>query len=42
MAEPLDAGTEHFEATSLQITIDVGNPATNVILARHGPIQCAF
>ena len=32
---PLDAGTEHFEATSLQLTtIDVGNPATNVIPAQ--------
>jgi succinyl-diaminopimelate desuccinylase len=28
----LDAGTEHFQASSLQITtIDIGNPATNVI-----------
>ncbi len=28
----LDAGSEHFEPTSLQVTsIDVGNPATNVI-----------
>lgn len=32
---PLDAGTEHFEPSSLQITtIDVGNPAGNVIPAR--------
>ena len=31
-AAPLDAGTEWFEPSSLQITsIDVGNPATNVI-----------
>ena len=31
-AEPLDEGSEHFQATTLQITsIDVGNPATNVI-----------
>jgi succinyl-diaminopimelate desuccinylase len=31
-AEPLDAGTEHFQASGLQITtIDIGNPATNVI-----------
>jgi succinyl-diaminopimelate desuccinylase len=30
--EPLDAATEHFEASTLQIsTIDVGNPASNVI-----------
>ena len=34
-AEPLDAGTEHFQPSSLQVTtIDVGNPATNVIPAR--------
>jgi len=33
-AEPLDQGTEHFQASTLQIsTIDVGNPATNVIPA---------
>jgi succinyl-diaminopimelate desuccinylase len=33
--EPLDDGTEHFEASTLQITtIDVGNPASNVIPAR--------
>ena len=33
-AEPLDAGTEHFQASTLQIsTIDIGNPATNVIPA---------
>lgn len=32
LAEPLDQGTERFEPSSLQITsIDVGNPATNVI-----------
>src|SRR5258708_30822959 len=31
-AEPLDAGTEHFQASGLQVTtIDIGNPATNVI-----------
>jgi succinyl-diaminopimelate desuccinylase len=31
-AAPLDAGTEWFEPSSLQVTsIDVGNPATNVI-----------
>jgi succinyl-diaminopimelate desuccinylase len=29
---PLDDGTEHFQASTLQVsTIDVGNPATNVI-----------
>jgi succinyl-diaminopimelate desuccinylase len=33
-AAPLDAGTEWFEPSSLQVTsIDVGNPATNVIPA---------
>jgi len=30
--EPLDAGSAHFPPTSLQVTtVDVGNPATNVI-----------
>ena len=34
-AEPLDRGTEHFEASTLQITtIDCGNPANNVIPAK--------
>lgn len=29
---PMDQGTEHFQASTLQIsTIDIGNPATNVI-----------
>lgn len=33
-AEPLDEGTSHFQPSSLQITtIDVGNPAANVIPA---------
>ena len=33
-AAPVDAGSEWFEPTSLQLTsIDVGNPATNVIPA---------
>ena len=33
-AEPLDQGTDHFDASTLQITtIDCGNPATNVIPA---------
>jgi len=33
-AEPLDQGTAHFDASTLQITtIDCGNPATNVIPA---------
>lgn len=32
LAEPLDQGTAWFEASTLQIsTIDIGNPATNVI-----------
>ncbi len=32
--EPLDAGTEHFQPSTLQVTsIDVGNPASNVIPA---------
>lgn len=34
MFEPLDGGTEHFQASTLQVTsFDVGNPATNVIPA---------
>jgi succinyl-diaminopimelate desuccinylase len=34
-AAPLDAGSEFFEPSSLQVTsIDVGNPATNVIPAQ--------
>jgi succinyl-diaminopimelate desuccinylase len=33
-AVPLDSGTDHFQPSSLQITsVDVGNPATNVIPA---------
>ena len=32
MKEPLDKGTAHFQATTLELsTIDIGNPATNVI-----------
>ena len=35
LAAPLDAGTEWFEPSGLQVTsIDVGNPAANVIPAR--------
>ena len=31
-AEPLDGGTAHFQPSGLQVTtIDIGNPATNVI-----------
>ncbi|HEV7327202.1 MAG TPA: succinyl-diaminopimelate desuccinylase [Bosea sp. (in: a-proteobacteria)] len=34
-ASPLDAGTEHFDPSNLEITtLDVGNPATNVIPAQ--------
>lgn len=34
VAEPLDRGTEHFGPSNLEITtIDIGNPATNVIPA---------
>jgi succinyl-diaminopimelate desuccinylase len=34
MAEPLDGGTDHFDASNLEITtVDVGNPAANVIPA---------
>ena len=34
-AQPLDHGTQHFDASSLAITtIDCGNPATNVIPAQ--------
>ncbi|WP_395019744.1 succinyl-diaminopimelate desuccinylase [Dongia sp.] len=34
LTEPLDKGTEHFPASSLQFTtVDVGNPTTNVIPA---------
>ena len=33
--EPLDEGSGHFQPTSLQVTtVDVGNPATNVIPAK--------
>ena len=33
-SEPLDAGTSHFQPSTLQVsTIDVGNPAANVIPA---------
>ncbi len=34
LAEPLDAGSEHFQPSSLVLTsVDVGNPASNVIPA---------
>ena len=36
-SEPLDGGTDHFDASTLQVvTMDTGNPATNVI-----PAQCS-
>jgi len=35
LAQPLDAGTDHFDASTLAITtIDCGNPTNNVIPAR--------
>ncbi len=35
--EPLDQGSDHFQPSSLQVTtLDVGNPATNVIPAEAG------
>lgn len=43
-AAPLDAGTEWFEPSTLQLTsIDVGNPATNVIPATaRGSLNIRF
>jgi succinyl-diaminopimelate desuccinylase len=39
LAEPLDGGSEHFQPSTLQVTsIDVGNPASNVIPARADAI----
>ena len=40
-ATPLDDGTAHFQPSTLQVTtIDVGNPATNVIPAEaRGGVQ---
>ena len=33
-AEPLDSGTDHFDASTIEpVTVDTGNPATNVIPA---------
>lgn len=42
--EPLDQGTDHFDASTLQITtIDCGNPATNVIPAEaRGTVNIRF
>jgi succinyl-diaminopimelate desuccinylase len=40
LATPLDAGTPHFDPSNLEIvTVDVGNPATNVI---PGKAQARF
>ena len=40
VGEPLDSGNDYFQPTSLQVTtIDIGNPASNVIPARA---QAAF
>ncbi|MCG7392092.1 succinyl-diaminopimelate desuccinylase [Microvirga sp. ACRRW] len=34
LRQPLDHGTEHFDASNLEVTtVDVGNPASNVIAA---------
>jgi succinyl-diaminopimelate desuccinylase len=34
LATPLDGGTDHFDASNLEVTtVDVGNPASNVIPA---------
>ncbi|QYZ69199.1 succinyl-diaminopimelate desuccinylase [Neotabrizicola shimadae] len=43
-AEPLDEGTDHFDASTLQITtVDCGNPATNVIPAEaRGTVNIRF
>ncbi|MBT9244800.1 succinyl-diaminopimelate desuccinylase [Gemmobacter fulvus] len=42
--EPLDTGTDHFDASTLAITtIDCGNPATNVIPAKgHATVNIRF
>jgi succinyl-diaminopimelate desuccinylase len=44
IAAPLDAGTDFFEPSSLQVTsIDVGNPASNVIPASaHAALNIRF
>jgi len=43
-AEPLDSGTEHFQPSTLQITtVDVGNPANNVVPAKaHATFNIRF
>ena len=42
--QPLDQGTDHFDASTLAITtIDCGNPATNVIPAKgHATVNIRF
>lgn len=43
-AEPLDSGTEHFQPSTLQVTtVDVGNPANNVVPAKaHATFNIRF
>lgn len=43
-AQPLDEGTEHFQPSTLQITtVDVGNPANNVVPAKaHATFNIRF
>ena len=43
-AKPLDAGTPHFTPSNIEITtLDVGNPATNVVPARaHAAFNIRF
>ena len=42
--EPIDAGTEHFDASSLQVTtVDTGNVTTNVVPAKvHATFNIRF
>jgi succinyl-diaminopimelate desuccinylase len=44
LREPLDAGTAHFDASNLEVTtVDVGNPAVNVIPAEaHATFNIRF
>ena len=44
VGEPLDSGNDYFQATSLQVTtIDIGNPASNVIPAKaHAAFNMRF
>lgn len=43
-ATPLDSGTEHFDPSNLEVTtLDVGNPATNVVPAQaHAVFNIRF